>query len=499
ASKAIQDQLDAGAPKAEKYGKALDDLNKKFRALRDAAEAGDSDSPLLTDVLFKADGSIGGGAYDKAKKALQEQYKETKKKAPKTDTQKAEEAGRRELDNLQKQVSLLGDLEDGQAKAGEAARIRYEIEEGAYKNASEALKSELVDYAQLLDGERQRIDMAKKMVDVRLQLAQLQGTGQDVEVAKTTKELTRLQQQLENIGKTGEAEDVAKLLNLTQANAELRKLQETYNRTMGQISLEQQRVQVELQAGLITESDAQQRIVNLYRDKLGTLRELVPQMRAAATALGDPQALANVEQIELKLREMEQTTNLLQQSIRNTLEGAFTNLFTSLVMQTDSLGESVRNFFSDLAQGIAEFAAAQLAQAAAMKVMSLIPGASGDVSDGSEKLASAALVTAAAGAAISVGASKLETSATGLSTSGFALITGAAAVAQAAQQMQAAAAAMVVANAAGGFASGGYTGPGGKYQPAGIVHAGEFVHRQEVVRQPGAMAFLSAFNRVGMA
>lgn len=50
-----------------------------------------------------------------------------------------------------------------------------------------------------------------------------------------------------------------------------------------------------------------------------------------------------------------------------------------------------------------------------------------------------------------------------------------------------------------GFASGGYTGAGSKYQPAGIVHAEEFVHRREVVRQPGALAFLEDFNRRGMA
>lgn len=49
-----------------------------------------------------------------------------------------------------------------------------------------------------------------------------------------------------------------------------------------------------------------------------------------------------------------------------------------------------------------------------------------------------------------------------------------------------------------GFARGGFTGPGGKWQPAGIVHAGEFVHRQEVVRQPGALAFLARFNQIGM-
>lgn len=48
-----------------------------------------------------------------------------------------------------------------------------------------------------------------------------------------------------------------------------------------------------------------------------------------------------------------------------------------------------------------------------------------------------------------------------------------------------------------GFAVGGFTGPGGKFQPAGVVHAGEFVLRQEVVRQAGMRALLEHLNRTG--
>jgi hypothetical protein len=39
--------------------------------------------------------------------------------------------------------------------------------------------------------------------------------------------------------------------------------------------------------------------------------------------------------------------------------------------------------------------------------------------------------------------------------------------------------------AAVGFASGGYTGPGGKYQPAGIVHKGEYVFDQASTNRIG--------------
>ncbi|OWQ36487.1 phage tail tape measure protein [Pseudomonas sp. DrBHI1] len=36
-----------------------------------------------------------------------------------------------------------------------------------------------------------------------------------------------------------------------------------------------------------------------------------------------------------------------------------------------------------------------------------------------------------------------------------------------------------------GFATGGYTGDGGKFEPKGVVHGGEYVVRKEVVSQPG--------------
>lgn len=42
-----------------------------------------------------------------------------------------------------------------------------------------------------------------------------------------------------------------------------------------------------------------------------------------------------------------------------------------------------------------------------------------------------------------------------------------------------------------GKSDGGYTGDGGKYDPAGIVHRGEWVVPQEVVKQPGMLNFLS--------
>ncbi|WP_405646493.1 phage tail tape measure protein [Pseudomonas sp. Ld6] len=45
-----------------------------------------------------------------------------------------------------------------------------------------------------------------------------------------------------------------------------------------------------------------------------------------------------------------------------------------------------------------------------------------------------------------------------------------------------------------GFSDGGFTGAGGKFEPKGVVHGGEFVVKKEVVSQPGAREFLERMN-----
>ncbi|HVI60138.1 MAG TPA: phage tail length tape measure family protein [Luteimonas sp.] len=449
--KAIEDGYDRQTKKL----KELNDLARKYVAI-DVASGGTD--PRLFD-----------GSQERLRKAIEEKYKAPKGPKPKkTDAQQDEEAAQRELQNLQRQISLLGDLEDGEKKAGEAARILYEIEEGSYKNASAGTKDALRDYAQMLDFENMRVDASKRLVDVQLELASLQGSGSDAAIAKQRTELEKLAKQLEFIGKSEGAADVRKLIKAKEAVAELQDLQRVYDQVMGDIQIAQQRIQLGVQSGLITEADAQRQIVDLYKTKLATLDQLVPKMEALARATGNPEALANVQRIKLELDGMRNTTDLLAKSVTGTFEGAFSNLLTTLTMQTASLSDAVRGFFLDMAQGLAEFAAQQLAAAAAAKLLALFTKTdSSDVGAGASKLTAAAGETALAGAAVGIGANVLS---------------------NAAKELAAAATTLLIANSVGstsGFAAGGFTGWGGKYTKAGDVHRGEYVMPQETVRAYG--------------
>src|SRR5690606_39250652 len=125
-------------------------------------------------VADPSDPRLYDGSQEKLLAAVEAKYKPAAKpKGPKGDDPDA--AARRAPENLPRQVVLLAELEDGHSRVSEAARIRYEIEEGAFKSASPALKQQLIDYSQLYDSEQRRIEAAKQMVQVHLELARLQG------------------------------------------------------------------------------------------------------------------------------------------------------------------------------------------------------------------------------------------------------------------------------------------------------------------------------------
>lgn len=447
--------------------------------------------------IFNADPNdsrLYDGSYERLKKAIEEETSEKKTRTPKgpkpVDPNKE---ALREVENLQKQVTLLGDLEEGETKASEAARIRYEIEDGAYKNASDSVKAQLIDQAQLLDHERRKVEITKELKSVDLKTLELQGKGASAAVAETIAKLEKLKLQMLNAGSddAGVAK-VDKLIDLTNAKAQLEELEQTWQRVTGEIGREQQRIQTEQQAGLITEYDAQQRIVDLYREKGVVLGQLLPQMEALAQRLGDPQAIENVRAIRAEFAQMQATTSLLQQQIGSTFQGAFSSALESLITRTATLGEAVRGFLSDMASGLARMASAALAQAAWSKIVGLFSKGAGDgagVGAGAEKLQRAGLVTAGGGLAVKLGAGALSTSA---------------------QELMAAATMLLVANSASGFSGGGSVSAatGGHIRGPGTstsdsirawLSDGEFVTRAAVVAQPGALNFLSEFNRYGMS
>jgi lambda family phage tail tape measure protein len=108
--------------------------------------------------------------------------------------------------------------------------------------------------------------------------------------------------------------------------------------------------------------------------------------------------------------------------------------------------------------------------------------------------AGATAITAAETAAAAAIAAASVSSVASLAALTAAATTAAAALASVSTSSAASGAASF---ASAFFSEGGYTGDGGKLQPAGIVHAGEFVQPQEVMREPGARGFMERVRKEG--
>ncbi|PBJ83703.1 hypothetical protein CMZ84_04225 [Lysobacteraceae bacterium NML93-0399] len=492
---AIDRALESGATRAEQMRKATEELKKEFLALREA----NPDSAKLADVIFGADGSIRGGDYDKALAGIQERFKERAGRKPaRTESEQAEQAAQRALAALRQQIEGLDALEDGQSRASEAARVDWEIREGQYKLASEATQQALIDQAQLLDLERRRVETSKVLASAQLEVLRMQGRSAEALDIELQREFGQTLNDLENRADTAGLAIMRNLFDGRKARAALADMQAEFQRVDGQLQREAQRINIEQDAGLISQYQAQERLLELRQREIAFLQQQIPLLEQQAAILKDPEITARLEDMKLRLYELQQQAGQLATTFRNSFEGGLGDALYNLATGTTDLRGAMLGLVQDVMQGMARLASQQLASMATAKLMQALMKEGGGPDLASPDPAQAAAAGAAyaapitvAGSVLSGAASALGVAGTALTTSGPVLATSAAAMGIAAAQLQAAANTLLIANsvgAASGFADGGYTGPGGKYQVAGVVHRGEYVMPQETVARYGVDA-----------
>jgi phage-related minor tail protein len=309
-----------------------------------------------------------------------------------------------------------------------------------------------------------------------LQVAYLQATGQNAEAAKLQIEqqygalLTDLQRRGDEAG----VQLVKSLINVGEAQAQLQQLQQQINRVLSDQSRQEQNIQAEQQAGLISEYSARKQILDLHHATAAQLDALIPKMRELVAATGDPRAVEQLKNLEAELARLKLDTNDLKTAFESGLTSGLEQALMGLATRTMTVGQAFKQLALTVAQSLAQVAARALAAKAIDAISSLFgSGKQADVGAGATKLAVAGGIVGGASALLGTSADKLQAAATTL----------------------------LIANSmsiAGGFAEGGYTGVGGKWDPAGIVHRGEYVQPQYRMQQPGAIPFMRDFHMMGM-
>lgn len=169
------------------------------------------------------------------------------------------------------------------------------------------------------------------------------------------------------------------------------------------------------------------------------------------------------------------------QMAANTAESfqrGFGNAFESMMFDSENAGDAARNLFEGMGRTAINTLGQMTGQWLAYQAVQLATGKTSEAAAiGSAAVAGPAIAAAYAPAAAAVSLASFGANAapamTGMSAT-YGLSSTLAMI---------------------GFSDGGYTGSGGKYDPAGIVHAGEFVVRKEMVERPGVLSFLDGLNK----
>ncbi len=371
-------------------------------------------------------------------------------------------------------------------EASDAAVRQYEITQqgltGKLLERAEAANKALTEQEKLTQATKD----AAALNDIQNQLLEGQGRGAEAVGAELEAEYADLLKRLKARGDDAGVDLINSLINVEVASARLQELQGQIDRVFAAQSRQESRIQAQQEAGVISELNAREQLVELHRATADQVDELLPKMQQLAEVTGDKAALERVKDLRAEMQNLRLVTNQFATTLRDSFEEGLADGLQKLAKGTQDLEDTVRGVAQAIADAMLQLAAQNLAQMATQGLSNLLTGGA---------KAGAETAAAAAGAATMAGAITSASAVGGSTIAGS--MTAAAVVAG--QTIAGAMTAASVGGVAGGFAEGGWTGPGTKYTVAGVVHAGEYVQPAHVMRQPGAMGFMESFRRQGMA
>ncbi|ENU5821960.1 phage tail length tape measure family protein [Klebsiella variicola] len=462
----------------EKERDSIEDLRKNYETMWQSATGRDE---LQSRGVTSTDGkNFSGGSWDTDVKALDksaqgaEQYNKQlqqtlnqKKAITELDRVEADirngalsDASKAEQDKARATAKQIDAAEAARKASQEGARAtKQEAEENQrfveqlQKQADKRVEGAAATRAQeiatrnLTAEQRRQAEAANAAItaqefkgqNLQLQLEYMRDTGDTAgaSMLELQNRVSDLRREFEASGNTEGLNWLDKLLPVAETKIRVDDLKKSLDDLFTYQSQQETSIQAQVQGGLLNEIQGRQRLVQLHQEVGDKIKGYLPQLKEMATAPGEAgdKIREMIRQLEEELGKLNQAGNELTQAFRDGLQSGIESSLMGLAKGTMNLRDAVKNLALTIINSMAQLAAQQLAQ---MATSSFI-GSSGGIG--------------------------------GLLGSVFA-------------------------------ADGGQVrGPGSTTSDSipAMLSDQEFVTRAAVVQQPGALDFLHAFNRHGMA
>ena len=160
---------------------------------------------------------------------------------------------------------------------------------------------------------------------------------------------------------------IKKILPLEQAKAQVDGVQNEINRLYQNQSTQEQRIQAQVQVGLISHLEGQQQLKALYTETVAELEKQIPVLEKLAQMPGAQGEAAknSLEGMKIKIAELKNAGNELEKTFKEGLTEGLQTSIVGLAKGTMTLREAVLNLANTIINAMINIAAQQLAMQAA--------------------------------------------------------------------------------------------------------------------------------------
>ena len=278
---------------------------------------------------------------------------------------------KKEAENrLKRQLSFVKALErEAEFYEASASAVRE------YELAQQGLTGTLLARAQAASQkitEREEQAQAAKdaaaLNDIQNQLLKGQGRGGEVVDAELEAEYGELRDRLKARGDADGLAIVNRLINVEAARARLEDLQAQIDQVFAKQSREESRIQAQQDAGVISDPEARDQMVELRLATAGEVEELLPKMQELAEATGDPAALQRVKDLRVEMENLGLVTNEFSATLRDAFEQGLADGLVQLAKGAQDLEGTVRGLVQTVANAMLQLAAQNVASMAMRSV-----------------------------------------------------------------------------------------------------------------------------------
>lgn len=206
-------------------------------------------------------------------------------------------------------------------------------------------------------------ELREELAKVRDELLDLTGaaTSQDRRAA-IERQYQTLIERLRAEGDTEGVATVGRLIDVKSAAADLADYERQFNDALARMRASEESINLQRQSGLLTESQARQQILALHRETGAALEGLLPQLEAAATAIG-PEAAARVQAWKNEIAQVKLVVDDVAVAIDGAVQDGFAQMFEAIGSGAKSAKDAFADFARSVLAAINRIASQKLAEA----------------------------------------------------------------------------------------------------------------------------------------